>query len=73
MLKIEYSFLLQTTYDEIKTAMKAASEDPSFSRYLGYTEEQVVSTDFISDTHSGVFDALAGIQLSPTFVKVVAW
>ena len=42
-------------------------------KYLGYVDEEVVSSDFIGDTHSGVFDALAGIQLSPQFVKLVAW
>ena len=53
--------------------MKTTSEDPKQGRYLGYTEEEVVSSDFIGDTHSSIFDAKAGIQLSPTFVKVVAW
>ena len=53
--------------------MKEASQSLKLSRYLGYTEDQVVSSDFIGDTHSSVFDALAGIQLSPTFVKLVAW
>ncbi|XP_078374081.1 glyceraldehyde-3-phosphate dehydrogenase-like [Oculina patagonica] len=61
------------TYDEIKAVMKKTSEDPSQGRYLGYTDEQVVSSDFIGDTHSSIFDAAAGIQLSPTFVKIVAW
>lgn len=40
---------------------------------LGYTEEQVVSTDFVGDTHSSIFDADAGIQLSDTFVKLISW
>lgn len=53
--------------------MKQVSEDKVMSRYLGYTEEDVVSSDFIGDTHSSIFDAKAGIQLSPTFVKIVAW
>lgn len=53
--------------------MKQVSEDKAMSRYLGYTEEEVVSSDFIGDTHSSIFDAKAGIQLSPTFVKIVAW
>lgn len=61
------------TYDEIKAVMKKTSESPSQSRYLGYTEEEVVSSDFIGDTHSSIFDAKAGISLSPTFVKIVAW
>ncbi|CAH3135450.1 unnamed protein product [Pocillopora meandrina] len=62
-----------TDYDKIKAAMKEVSEDKVMSRYLGYTEEEVVSSDFIGDTHSSIFDAKAGIQLSPTFVKIVAW
>ena len=53
--------------------MKAKSEDPKYAKYLGYTEEQVVSSDFIGDTHSTIFDANAGIALNPNFVKVVAW
>lgn len=61
------------TYDEIKAVMKTTSESPSQSRYLGYTDEEVVSSDFIGDTHSSIFDAKAGISLSPTFVKIVAW
>ena len=62
----------ETTYDEIKKAVKAASEG-KMKGVLGYTEDAVVSSDFISDTHSSVFDATAGIQLSPKFVKLVAW
>lgn len=62
-----------TEYDKIKAAMKEVSENKVMSRYLGYTEEEVVSSDFIGDTHSSIFDAKAGIQLSPTFVKIVAW
>ena len=41
--------------------------------YLDYTEDQVVSTDFVGDTHSSIFDAKAGIMLSSTFVKLVSW
>jgi len=59
-------------YAEIKAAVKAASEGP-MKGILGYTEDQVVSTDFISDEHSSVFDAEAGIQLSDTFVKLISW
>ncbi|CAH3038389.1 unnamed protein product [Porites lobata] len=61
------------SYDEIKAVMKKASEDPALKKYLGYTDEQVVSTDFISSTCSSVFDAAAGISLNPNFVKLVAW
>ncbi|CUS22622.1 LAQU0S06e02212g1_1 [Lachancea quebecensis] len=61
-----------TTYDEIKAAVKKASEG-SMKGVLGYTEEAVVSTDFVGDSHSSIFDASAGIQLSPKFVKLVSW
>merc|ERR1719418_7467 len=61
-----------TTYEEICEAVKKASEGP-MKGFLGYTEDQVVSTDFLGDPHSSIFDAKAGIQLSPTFVKLVTW
>jgi glyceraldehyde 3-phosphate dehydrogenase len=60
------------TYAEICAAMKEASEN-ELKGILGYTEDAVVSNDFIGDTHTSIFDATAGIQLSPNFVKVVAW
>jgi glyceraldehyde 3-phosphate dehydrogenase len=60
------------TYDEIKAAMKNASES-SMKGILGYTEDAVVSTDFNGDARTSIFDAGAGIQLSPTFVKVISW
>ena len=60
------------TYEEIKAAMKEASEG-ELKGVLGYTEDKVVSTDFVGETLTSVFDAGAGIQLDPTFVKVVAW
>uniref|UniRef100_A0A2P2HVQ8 Glyceraldehyde-3-phosphate dehydrogenase n=1 Tax=Hirondellea gigas TaxID=1518452 RepID=A0A2P2HVQ8_9CRUS len=63
----------ECTYDEIKAVMKAASESGPLKGYLGYTEDDVVSSDFIGDCRSSIFDAKAGIQLSKTFVKVVAW
>ncbi|HZV97517.1 MAG TPA: type I glyceraldehyde-3-phosphate dehydrogenase, partial [Methylophilaceae bacterium] len=62
----------ETTYEQICAAMKAASEGP-LKGVLGYTEDKVVSTDFRGETCPSVFDADAGIQLDPTFVKVVAW
>lgn len=61
------------SYDEIKAAMKEASESGPMKGILGYTEDEVVSTDFVGDTRSSIFDAKAGIQLSPTFVKLVSW
>ena len=62
----------ETTYDEIKEAMKRASEN-ELKGILGYTEEPLVSSDFMSDNRASIFDASAGIMLSPTFVKLVAW
>ncbi len=60
------------SYDEIKSAMKAASEGP-LKGILGYTEDSVVSTDFLGDSRTSIFDANAGIALNDNFVKVVAW
>jgi glyceraldehyde-3-phosphate dehydrogenase type I len=60
------------SYDEIKAAVKAASEGP-MKGILGYTDEQVVSSDFITDDHSSVFDARAGIALNEHFVKLISW
>lgn len=59
-------------YDDIKKAVKAAAEGP-LKGILGYTEDQVVSTDFLGDSHSSIFDADAGIALSDTFVKLISW
>lgn len=60
------------TYDEIKAAVKAAAEGP-MKGVLMYTEDQVVSSDFIGDLNSSIFDAKAGLALSPRFVKLIAW
>ena len=60
------------TYEEICAAMKKASEG-ELKGILGYTDEAVVSTDFRGDSHTSIFDVKAGIQLDPTFVKVVSW
>ena len=62
----------EATYAEICAAMKAASEG-DMQGVLGYTEEKVVSTDFVGNTAPSTFDAEAGIALDGTFVKVVAW
>jgi len=61
-----------TTYDDICKKMKEASEG-SMKGILGYTEDEVVSQDFNHDPRSSIFDAKAGIMLSPTFVKVISW
>lgn len=63
----------ETTYDDIKATMKAASESSRMKGILKYTEDAVVSTDFIHDSASCVFDASAGIMLNSTFCKLVAW
>ena len=60
------------TYAEICAAMKEASEG-ELKGVLGYTEDQVVSSDFLGDARTSIFDAKAGIQLTPTFVKVISW
>jgi len=60
------------SYDEIKAAVKAAAEGP-MKGILMYTEDQVVSSDFIGEKNSSIFDAKAGIALSPTFVKLITW
>ena len=65
------------TYDEICAAMKKASETPleegGLKGILGYTEDQVVSSDFLGDPRTSIFDKGAGIALTDTFVKVVSW
>ena len=62
----------ETNYDEIKKVMKDAANGP-LKGIVGYTEDQVVSQDFVGDTRTSIFDAGAGIMLSPTFVKLVSW
>ena len=59
-------------YEQIKSVVKAAAEGP-LKGILGYTEDQVVSQDFVTDSHSSIFDAKAGIALSDTFIKLVSW
>lgn len=60
------------TYEQIKAVIKAASEN-EMKGILAYTEDDVVSTDFIGDQHSSIFDAKAGISLNDNFVKLVSW
>jgi len=62
----------ETTYANICTTMKEASQG-ALKGVLGYTDEDVVSSDLRGESCTSVFDAKAGIQLDPTFVKVVAW
>jgi glyceraldehyde 3-phosphate dehydrogenase len=60
------------SYEEICAAMKAASEGP-MKGVLAYTEDKVVSTDFVGEACTSIFDAEAGIQMDETFVKLVSW
>jgi glyceraldehyde 3-phosphate dehydrogenase len=61
------------TYDQIKAVIRAASESPKLKGILAYTEDEVVSTDFLTSTYSSIFDAKAGISLNNNFVKLVSW
>ena len=61
-----------TTYEQIKEAMKKHAET-DLKGILGYTEEAVVSSDFIGDSRTSIFDATAGIMLSDKFVKIISW
>ncbi len=60
------------TYEEVCAAMKKASEG-EFKGILGYTDEAVVSSDFLGDARTSIFDATAGIAINETFMKVVSW
>jgi Glyceraldehyde 3-phosphate dehydrogenase, C-terminal domain len=60
------------SYETICAAIKAASEG-KMKGFLGYTDEDVVSSDFIGDAHSSIFDQKAGIALTDEFVKLVSW
>ena len=60
------------SYDEIKAAVKEASEG-EMKGILGYTEDDVVSSDFLGDARTSIFDAKAGIALNSNFVKLVSW
>lgn len=62
----------EASYDVIKQVLKEASEG-EYKGIIGYTEDSVVSTDFIGDPHSSIFDASAGIALNSKFVKLISW
>jgi len=62
----------EASYEEICATLKAAADGP-MKGILGYTDEDLVSSDFIGDNRSSIFDAKAGIQLNKTFVKLVSW
>ncbi len=72
VVDLTVELIKETSYKEICAAMKAASEG-AMKGVLGYTEEKVVSTDFVGEPMTSVFDADAGMALDSTFVKVVAW
>ena len=72
VVDLTVELLKEAAYDDICKAMKAASEG-KMKGILGYTDEKVVSTDFVGEPCTSVFDAEAGIQLDKTFVKVVSW
>ena len=61
-----------TSYEDICNAMKEVA-DGTMSGVLGYTDEPLVSADFVGDTRSSIFDAVAGIGLSDKFFKVISW
>jgi glyceraldehyde 3-phosphate dehydrogenase len=61
------------SYKEICAAMKSASESGSMKGVLGYTDDLVVSQDFVGDTRTSIFDSNAGVALNDNFVKVVSW
>jgi glyceraldehyde 3-phosphate dehydrogenase len=72
VVDLTVKLMRDTTYEEICAAMKKASEG-EMKGILGYTDEDLVSTDFIGDSRTCIFDAKAGIMMSPKFVKLVAW
>ena len=67
------TIFLLINYDEICETMKKASESDALKGILGYTEEPVVSSDFITDSRSSIFDKGAGIELNSNFFKLVSW
>jgi glyceraldehyde 3-phosphate dehydrogenase len=72
VVDLNVNFEKKTTYEEIKTAMKLASES-SMKGILGYTEDAVVSNDFLGDNRISIFDANAGLMIGEDFAKIVAW
>jgi len=62
----------EASYQDVCNAIKAAADGP-LAGILGYTEEELVSTDFVHDSRSSIFDAKAGISLNPHFIKVISW
>ena len=63
----------ETSYEEICKIMLKESMSLRYKNVLGYTNEEVVSSDFMSDSRTSIFDAKAGIELNPTFFKIISW
>ena len=63
----------ETSYEEICKIMLNESRSLRYKNILGYTNEEVVSSDFMSDSRTSIFDAKAGIELNPTFFKIISW
>ena len=72
VVDVTFRLAKEASYDEIKAAIKEASEG-EMKGILGYTEEEVVSSDFLGDARTSIFDAKAGIALNKNFVKLVSW
>jgi len=72
VVDLTVSLIKPAKYEEICHAVKAAADGP-LKGIIGYTEDEVVSTDFIGDPRSSIFDKNAGISLNDNFVKLVAW
>lgn len=72
VVDVTFRLAKEASYDEIKAAVKEASEG-EMKGILGYTEEDVVSSDFLGDARTSIFDAKAGIALNKSFVKLVSW
>ena len=62
-----------TTYEDIVKTFKEASASKEYEGIIGFTDEMVVSTDYVGSTYSSIFDAKGGIMLNPNFVKLIAW
>jgi glyceraldehyde 3-phosphate dehydrogenase len=73
MVDLTVNLKKDATYEQVCKAMKAASESGPLKGRLGYTDQDVVSSDFMSDRRTSIFDAKAGIALTPRFMKVVSW
>ena len=72
VVDVVFRLAKEASYDEIKAAVKEAAEG-EMKGILGYTEEEVVSSDFLGDARTSIFDAKAGIALNKNFVKLVSW